>query len=85
MKTRISKGILVAALLAGCGAAPEDVCSHIEEIVTKEAGAGAAKEAVDGCEFTWSMRKDTKGVFQYKELADCVTDSESLEQLAQCK
>jgi hypothetical protein len=84
MKTRITMGALLA-LLAGCGASPEDVCSHIEGIVTKEAGADAAKEAIDGCEFTWKMRKDTKGLLQYKELADCVTDSENVEQLARCK
>jgi hypothetical protein len=76
---------LVAALAAGCGAAPPEVCAHIEEVVKKDVGDEAAKAAIDGCEFKWNMRKDTKGIFQYKEMADCVMDASDLESLAKCK
>ena len=76
---------LLGVLVAGCGAEPAEVCKHVEEVVTKEAGAEVAKEAIDGCEFTWQMRKDTKGIFQYKELADCVMDAENLDALSKCK
>jgi hypothetical protein len=83
-KPTLILGGLLSVLVAGCGAEPAEVCKHVEEIVTKEAGAEAAKEAVDGCEFTWQMRKDTKGIFQYKESADCVMDAQNLDQLAKC-
>ena len=76
---------LLAVFAAGCGAAPAEVCGHIEEVVKKEAGDEAAKAAVDGCEFKWDMRKDTKGIFQYKELADCVMDASDLDSLSKCK
>jgi hypothetical protein len=76
---------LLAAVATGCGAAPAEVCGHIEEVVKKEAGDEAAKAAIDGCEFKWNMRKDTKGVFQYKELADCVMDASDLDALSKCK
>ena len=81
----LSAVVLLATLAAGCGAAPEEVCGHIEEVVKKEAGDDPAKAAIDGCEFQWNMRKDTKGIFQYKELADCVMDANDLETLAKCK
>lgn len=75
----------VASLATGCGASPEEVCGHIEQVVSKEAGDEAAEAAIDGCEFQWKMRKDTKGIFQYKELADCVMDADDLEGLSKCK
>ncbi len=81
----LSAAALLATLAAGCGASPQEVCGHIEEVVKKEAGDEAAKAAIDGCEFQWKMRKDTKGIFQYKELADCVMDAKDLETLAKCK
>lgn len=76
---------ILAAVAAGCGAAPADVCRHIEEIAKKEAGEEAAKEAVEGCEFQWQMRNDTKGIFEYKKLADCVMDARDLDTLSKCK
>lgn len=75
---------LLAAAATGCGAAPADVCGHIEEVVKKEAGEEAAKEAIDGCEFQWQMRNDTKGIFEYKKLADCVMDAQDLDALSKC-
>jgi hypothetical protein len=76
---------ILAAVATGCGAAPADVCRHIEEIAKKEAGEEAAKEAVEGCEFQWQMRNDTKGIFEYKKLADCVMDARDLDTLSKCK
>ncbi|MEM7155891.1 MAG: hypothetical protein AAF799_23775 [Myxococcota bacterium] len=81
----IVAGLLASVFAVGCGAAPEEVCGHIEEIVKKEAGDEAAKAAVDGCDFKWKMRKDTKGIFQYKELASCVMDASTVEALGKCK
>lgn len=85
-KSRVIVAGLFACIFAvGCGASPEDVCGHIEEVVKKEANEEAANKAVDGCEFTWQMRKDTKSIFKYKELADCVMDADSVEALSKCK
>ncbi len=81
----IVAGLFSSFLLAACGASPADVCGHVEEVVTKEISAEAAKAAVDGCDFKWKMRKDTKGIFQYKELADCVMDADSVDALSKCK
>lgn len=85
-KTKIFAAALLTSFIAtGCGAAPEEVCGHIEEVVKKEAGDEAAKAAIDGCEFKWKMRKDTKAVFEYKDLAGCVMDAENIEALGKCK
>ncbi|MCH9688869.1 MAG: hypothetical protein K0V04_45975 [Deltaproteobacteria bacterium] len=81
----ILAGLLASIFAVGCGASPEDVCGHIEEVVTKEINAEAGKQAADGCDFKWKMRKDTKGLFQYKELADCVMDAKSVDALSKCK
>lgn len=81
----ILAGLLASIFATGCGAAPDEVCGHIEEVVKKEAGDEAATQAVEGCEFKWKMRKDTKGIFQYKELAGCVMDADSLDALSKCK
>jgi hypothetical protein len=78
-------GVLAALTLAGCAASPEEVCEHIEDVVAEEVGREAATDAIDGCTFTWQMRRDTKGLFDYKELADCVMESDDLETLAECK
>jgi hypothetical protein len=85
MSKKTIVGSVLCVLAAGCGAEPAEVCKHVEEVVTKEAGPEAAKEAIDGCEFTWQMRKDTKGIFQYKELSDCVMEAQTLDALANCK
>jgi hypothetical protein len=71
--------------LTGCGAPPEDVCGHIEDVVAQEVGPEAAQDAIEGCQFTWEMRRDTRGVLEYKELSDCVMESEDLRSLGQCK
>lgn len=84
LRTLVSFSLLTA-VATGCGAAPAEVCGHIEQVVKKEAGDEAAKAAIDGCEFQWSMRNDTKGIFQYKELADCVMDANDIDALAKCK
>lgn len=77
--------LLSVLMLPGCGASPQDICAHKKEVVEKEVGEGAAREAVDGCEFTWKMRKETKGVFQYKKLADCVMDADDVDALSKCR
>ena len=78
-------GVLVVCTLGGCGASPQDVCGHIEGVVAQEVGDEAARDAIEGCQFTWQMRRDTRGVLEYKELSDCVMESDDLTSLAQCK
>jgi len=85
MSRKIQCLMVLGVITAGCGADPSEVCGHIEEVVKKEAGDEAAKAAIDGCEFQWNMRKDTKGLFQYKELSDCVMDAKDLDALSKCK
>ena len=81
----IVAGLLATVFAVGCGASPEEVCGHIEEVVKKEHGDEAAKAAVDGCDFKWKMRKDTKGIFKYKDLASCVMDASTTEAIGKCK
>lgn len=84
-RLKLWMGVLLCGAVAGCSAPPEDVCEHIEEVVAQDVGEEAAAEAIDGCMFTWEMRRDTRSVIAYKELADCVMDSDDLASLAQCK
>ena len=76
---------IISVFGSGCGADPEEICAHIEEIVKKEINAEAAKKAVDGCDFKWKMRKDTKGMGAYKDMANCVMEASDIAALGKCK
>ncbi len=85
-----SRPLLLTSVLAilvplGCSASPEEVCGHIHQLVEDEASEEVAELAVDGCEFKWKMRQDTKGLFHYRELASCVMDAQSVADLTECK
>lgn len=85
MKQKLVGLAAVGLLASGCAAEPGEVCDHMGEVVRKDLGSSAATDLTDGCEFTWQMRKETKGLFQYKEMADCVMDADTAEALGKCK
>jgi len=85
-----SRPLLLVSLLViiaplGCTASPEEVCGHIHRLVEDEASEQVAEQVVDGCEFKWKMRQDTKGLLQYRELTGCVMNAESVADLTECK
>ena len=84
MKHKLVGLVALGLVASGCAAEPREVCDHMGEVVRKDLGAPAADEVTDGCEFTWRMRKETKGVFQYKQMADCVMDADSADALEKC-
>lgn len=83
-KTATLAGILVAlTTLVGCAPSPQDVCDHMNELVTKEA-PDAPKPDTAECVSSVESKKEMKGLFKYRDWANCVVDATSLEAAEKC-
>lgn len=70
---------------AGCAKSPEDVCGHMEKLMTKEAGAELAKKFTKGCVKDVSRRKEMKGYMKYRKESRCIVAAGKLADLEKCK
>ncbi len=77
--------LLTGALGAGCARSPEDVCSHLDKLTTKEIGEKAARKANEGCVKQWKRAKEMKGYFEYRRISRCVTAASGIKEVSKCK
>ena len=88
IRTLIVSAFLAATFAlgaAGCAKSPEDVCSHMEKLMAKEAGADLAKKANKGCVASVKRHKDTKGYMKYRKESRCIVAAKSLKDIKDCE
>ena len=96
-QSRFVKATGLAALslsLGACGASPEAVCDNEQAMYAAAAAkaglSGEAAQAVTSrfdrhsCLFTWKMKHETLGVFQYRSLSNCMASAATLDDATKC-
>ncbi|MDX9722478.1 MAG: hypothetical protein RBU37_17160 [Myxococcota bacterium] len=77
--------VLLMAVTSACGASPEEVCAKQAELIKKAGGEAPSDADLKKCESSMEKKKEMKGIFGYREFANCIMDAESLEATEKCK
>lgn len=74
--------VLLCLPLAACGPSPEDVCTHVAELIEEDLGS-EPEGFVEECVEDETRMKEIKGML-WKEAAKCAMDAKTLEDLDGC-